>query len=255
MTVCTGSSCNCNNYSNSCSCTGSGSGKVCKQPAFTHVWTPNNHNTWSGCVTDRTQPYDAQTAAPSTGTTATLFPAEQYYENGESYCVTNNTPPLQAVTPLSYSWTSLKTAIDAMTPTGGTDQPVGIAMAWQTLLQSGAFNAPVEDPNYTYKKAFVVLSDGLNTEDRWPSYGDGSSQNGTQIDDRQKILCDNIKAAGVTIYTIQLNTSTSNPDPTSAVLQYCASGSQNFYLVKSANQTLTAFNSIGTSLSKLRVAR
>jgi hypothetical protein len=62
------------------------------------------------------------------------------------------------------------------------------------------------------------------------------------------------KAAGVTVYTIQVNTS-SPADPTSAVLQYCASGTGNFYVVKSATQTLSVFNSIGNSLSKLRVAK
>jgi hypothetical protein len=40
-----------------------------------------------------------------------------------------------------------------------------------------------------------------------------------------------------------------------SVLSYCASGSQNFYLLYSASQVVTAFNSIGTSLPKLRVAR
>jgi len=37
--------------------------------------------------------------------------------------------------------------------------------------------------------------------------------------------------------------------------RYCASGLQNFFLVTSANQTVSVFNTIGTSLSKLRVAR
>ena len=87
----------------------------------------------------------------------------------------------------------------------------------------------------------------MNTENRW--YTDAAS-----IDARQRILCDNAKAAGTTIYTIHLNTGTP-PDPVSAVLQYCASGTGNFYPITSANQTASVFNSIGTSLSKLRVAR
>jgi Flp pilus assembly protein TadG len=252
---CTGSSCSCNGYANTCSCSGSGSSKVCKQPTYTHVWTPNNHNTWSGCIADRTQDYDTRNSAPVSGTTASLFPAENYYENNESYCATGNNPLLQPVTPLSYNWSSIKTGIDAMQPTGGTNQPIGLALAWQTLAQTAPFSAPAEDSNYTYKKAIILLSDGLNTENRWPAYGDGSNQTGTMIDDRQKILCDNVKAAGITIYTVQLNTSTRNPDPTSTVLQYCASGLDKFFLVTSADQTLTVFNSIGTSLSKLRVAR
>jgi len=218
------------------------------------TWTPANHNTWTGCVTDRTQPYDTLNTVPSTTSVATLFPADEYFENSQHYCKPGNVPPLQQIMPLSYDWTAIKATINAMQPTGGTNQPIGIAWAWQSLQQGVPLNAPAEDPHYTYKKALIVLSDGLNTEDRWPAYGDGATQFGGQIDARQRILCDNIKAQGVTIYSIQLNTG-SPGDPTSAVLQYCASGSDKFFLVTSASQTLSVFNTIGTSLSKLRVAR
>jgi Flp pilus assembly protein TadG len=226
------------------------------------TWTHANHNTWTGCVTDRTQPYDAQSTPPATANVATLFPAEEYYENGEYYCKPGNTPPLQQIAPLTYDWASLKTMINAMQPTGGTDQPIGLAWAWQTLLQQSPMNAPAEASNYSYVHAIILLSDGLNTEDRWPAYGNGSQQFGGQIDNRQKALCDNIKAVldprtgkpMYTIYTIQVNTSTP-ADPTSPVLQYCASDPSKFFLLYSASQVITAYNSIGTSLSQLRVAR
>jgi Flp pilus assembly protein TadG len=231
--------------SNNQTCTGNWQNQTC---------TPKNHNTWTGCVTDRTQPYDTQNTAPANANVATLFPADEYNENGETYCKPGNTPPLQQIVPLSYDWTSLKSTVSAMQPTGGTNQPIGMAWAWQTLQQTAPMNAPAEDPNYTYAKAIILLSDGLNTEDRWPAYGNGNTQFGGQIDARQRILCDNVKAQGITIYTVQVNTG-SPADPTSTVLQYCASGPQNFFLVTSASQTLTVFNSIGTSLSKLRVAR
>jgi hypothetical protein len=116
-----------------------------------------------------------------------------------------------------------------------------------SLTQSAPLNAPAKDPNYTYKDAIILLSDGLNTQNRWYS-------NAAQIDARQKILCDNAKNTGITVYTVQVNTSFP-PDPTSDVLQYCASGPQNFFVVTSASQTAAVFSSIGTSLSKLRVAK
>jgi Flp pilus assembly protein TadG len=218
------------------------------------TWTPSNHNKWTGCVTDRDQDYDTKNTAPTTGNSSTLFPAEEYYENGETYCKPGNSPFLQQVVPLSYDWSSLKNTITSMQPTGGTNQAIGMAWAWMSLTQSNPLNAPAKDPNYTYKDAIILLSDGLNTEDRWPSYGNGSVQYNGQIDARQKILCDNAKSAGITVYTIQVNTSTP-ADPTSTVLQYCASGPQNFYIVTSASQTAAVFSSIGTSLSKLRVAK
>lgn len=229
---------------------------------FSHTWIPNAQSTWTGCVTDRTQTYDAQNTTPTTSNTATLFPANQYYENSQAYCKPGNSPLLQPIMPLSYDWTALKSMINAMQPTGGTDQPIGLAWAWESLLQTSPMNAPAEDPNYNYVHAIILLSDGLNTEDRWPAYGNGSQQFNGSIDARQKALCDNIKGVldpktgkpMYTIYTIQVNTS-SPPDPTSPVLSYCASSPDKFYLLYSATQVISAFNSIGTSLSQLRVAR
>jgi hypothetical protein len=48
---------------------------------------------------------------------------------------------------------------------------------------------------------------------------------------------------------------TSTPaDPTSTILQYCASSPDKFYMLTSSSQIVTTFNAIGTALSKLRVA-
>ena len=211
-------------------CNGWGWGATC---------TANNHNTWNGCVTDRDQDYDTKNTTP-TSDYHTKFYAEQY-----------NACPAQ-LAPLTTDFASLKTKIDSLTPNGGTNQPIGIAWGWQSLTQGAPLNAPAEDPNYTYKRALIVMSDGLNTQDRWPAYGNGQTQFNGSIDARQKIQCDNIKAAGIVIYTMHVNT---NGDPTSAVLQYCASGADKFTTVTSASQIMTAFTAIGTSLSKLRVAK
>jgi hypothetical protein len=205
----------------------------------TYTWTPHNHNTWNGCVTDRDQNYDTTNTAPASGT---LFPAEQY-----------NACPV-ALVPLSYDWTALGTAIDAMTPNGGTNQAIGLVWGWQSLTQSSPLNAPSEDPNYTYQHIAIILSDGLNTQDRW--YGDGYSWS-SQVDARQKITCDNMKNAGITIYSIQVNT---DNEATSSVLQYCAGSvagsgdTSKFFLLTSPNEIVTTFNQIGTGLSKLRIS-
>ncbi len=232
-------------------------------PTVANNWTQASTNpisTWSGCITDRTQPYDATSDAPGS-TVATKFPANQYYENSEAYCAPNNSPPLEQVMPLTSTWSTLKTNINAMQPTGGTDQAVGLAWAWQSLLQTGPIPAPAEDPNYTYNRVIILLSDGLNTEDRWPNYGNGSTQDSAgDIDKRQALLCQNIKnpidpktnQPMYTIYTIQVDT---DGAPTSTVLQNCATDPSKFFMLTSANQIVTTFNSIGTSLSQLRVAR
>ena len=227
-------------------------------------WTQASTNpisTWTGCVTDRTQPNDATGVLPALGDVTTLFPANQYYENRTAYCDSSVSTPLEPIIPLSYTWGTLKDAINAMQPTGGTNQAIGLAWAWQTLLPNSPVPAPAEDANTTYNRVIIILSDGLNTEDRWPQYGNGSTQNGTYIDDRQAALCNTLTHAKdakgspmYTVYTIQVNTHTP-ADPTSTVLQNCASSPDKFYMLTSSTQIATTFTTIGTALSKLRVAR
>jgi Flp pilus assembly protein TadG len=230
-------SCSNNDYNSKSSCVSNGK-----------TWTPKNHNTWTGCFTDREQDFDTKDTTPTTSNTSTLFPAEEYVDGKAKYCKVGNDPYLQPIMPLSYDWNALKTMIDGMEPTGNTNQGIGLAWAWMTLGAGAPFNAPAKDPNYTYKDAIILLSDGLNTENRWFS----DSRDVPKIDARQMILCDNAKAAGITIYTIHVNT---GGDPTSQVLKYCASGDDKFFLITNASQTVAAFNTIGQSLSKLRVAR
>jgi hypothetical protein len=75
-----------------------------------------------------------------------------------------------------------------------------------------------KDPLYQYTDVIILLTDGLNTQNRW-----NSTQ--TDIDDRQAITCANIKAANVDLNTIQVNT---GGDPTSTLLQNCASSTDKF---------------------------
>ena len=264
---CTGSSCTCpttgsNVPNNTCSCSGSGSGIVCKVNTFTHTWRANAKSTWTGCVADRTQPNDANGVSPATSDVTTLFPANQHMENNVQYCSSTASTKLAEIVPLSYNWTMLKSAVNAMEPTGGTNQAIGLAWAVQSLIPNGVLSAPAEATNTTYNRVIILLSDGLNTEDRWPDYGNGSSQaSGNPIDARQSLLCSNLKNTKdskgndmYTIYTIQVNTS-SPADPTSTVLQNCASSPDKFYMLTSSTQIVTTFKSIGTALSKLRVAK
>jgi uncharacterized protein YegL len=193
------------------------------------TWTPASHSTWNGCLTDRDQNYDTTNDAPLAG--ATLYPAEQY-----SSC------PIQLIG-LSNDWPTLSNKIDAMQPQGNTNQAIGLQMGWQSLT-AAPFTLPPLDPNYQYKQVIILLSDGLNTEDRW--YSSASS-----INARQQKTCDNIKAAGFTIYSVQVNT---GGDPTSTLLQNCASDSTKFFLLTSSTQIVATFNQIGTALSNLRLA-
>jgi hypothetical protein len=126
---------------------------------------------------------------------------------------------------------------------------VGLAWGWLSLnTENPPLQAPAKDSNYTYKDYIVLLSDGLNTQNRW-------STSQSDIDARQKILCQNVKADTtnpVTIFTIQVNIG--NADAKSQVLQDCATDG-NFQMITTTGQTATAFQNVLTQISKLRVAK
>jgi uncharacterized protein YegL len=219
---------------------GFGGGGGGTQSSCNGTWTPSNHNTWNGCVMDRgnsggpaTGNYDTNVAAPTTTNTATQYPAEQY-----------GSCPASAMG-LSYDWTSMKSLVSNMQPNGNTNQAIGLQLGWMSIVGGGPFTSPAEDPNYTYSHVIILLTDGLNTQDRWYSQQ-------SQIDARQSILCSNAKAAGITLYMIQVNTDGS---PTSTLLQNCASDSSKFFLLSSASEIVTTFAQIGTNLSRLRIAK
>jgi Flp pilus assembly protein TadG len=227
--------CNRSTYTTKSSCESAG-----------HNWTAGNKNNWNGCVMDRGDSsapnsgnYDTNVVAPNTSITATLYPAEQY-----SSCT-------QAAMGLNYNWSTMTTLVNNMVAAGNTNQAIGLQVGWMSLAGGGPFTVPAMDPNYKYQQVIILLTDGLNTQDRWYT-----SQ--TSIDTRQQKTCDNINAAGITLYTVQVNTS---GDPTSTLLQKCAGSpgkypdSDKFFLLTSSSQIVTTFNQIGTVLSNLRVAK
>jgi hypothetical protein len=201
------------------------------------------HSTWTGCINDRNADYDTTNVDPGTsindGTPSKRFYAEQW-----SQCLAST------VTPMSENWQALKDQITAMTASGNTNQAVGIAWGWQSLsTDNDPLKAPAKDANYVYKDYIVVLSDGLNTQNRW-----SSSQ--SSIDARQKILCQNIKndkQRPVTVFTIQVNIN--NADAQSQVLKECATPDGSFQMITNANQTSDAFKNVLTQISKLRVMK
>lgn len=206
---------------------------------------------WTGCFNDRDQDYDTTNDAMSgSGTPSKLPYAEQW-----ASC----TQLQQPIVGMSNNWATLKTDISNMAPGGNTNQAVGLFWGWQTLnTTNDPFKAPAKDPNWVYKDYIVLLSDGLNTQDRWYSCpGTGAC---STIDGRQELLCKNIKDPAqnggnqITVFSIQVNIS--SKDPTSKVLQDCATpGAGYFQMITQSSQTADAFNNVLATIAKLRISQ
>jgi len=193
-----------------------------------------------GSGPDTTYNFDANAEQPDPVTPrwSSLWAAEQY-----GSCPT-------AVKPLSYDFAGMKTLVNGMVAAGNTNQAIGLQLGWQSLVGGGPFPVVPLDANYQYTQVIILLTDGLNTADRW--YSCPAAGPCPTIDSREQLTCNQAKAAGIVMYTIQVNTGS---DPTSTLLQNCASDPNKFYLLTSADQMTATFDTIGTELTKLRVAQ
>ncbi|MBV9043573.1 MAG: hypothetical protein JO348_00945 [Alphaproteobacteria bacterium] len=202
---------------------------------WNHNWVINDHTTWGGCIMDRAQNYDTDNTSPSVS--GATFPAE----NAQS-CVPS------VLGQLSYDWTSLGAQVDAMTAGGSTNQTIGLQWGWMAQTPTAPLNAPSLPANTS--QFIILVSDGLNTQDRW--YGDGSNQSAS-VDARMAAACTNAKAAGFVIYAVfvDLNGTQGN----STVLQNCASDSSKYFDLTTSGAIITTLNQIGQQITNLRVSQ
>jgi Flp pilus assembly protein TadG len=224
---------------------------------YTHTWAPNDHSTWSGCLTDRysethgtpatTLPksdYDTQNIAPGSDTTG--FTADNPVGGcpvaGVSALVNDST---------STDVTSLGTLVDKMQAAGSTNQAIGVAHGWQMLTKGDPYGTPGLPDNTS--RYIILLSDGLNTQNRW--WGDGSTEGTTQdgyIDARMKLTCDAAKQDGVIIYTLYVHVNGGgNSDP----LQKCATDDAHYYDLTTADAINSAFADIAQKITNVRVSQ
>ncbi|MGE0524129.1 MAG: VWA domain-containing protein [Variibacter sp.] len=198
-------------------------------------WTANavDPAAWGGCVQDRAQPEDTKDTGPAAGRLETLFPA--------SACNIGSSGLLTSIVPLTTDWTALHDKVDAMTPDGTTNITIGLEWGWHALTA----NAPLDQaaaPSPALDKIVILMTDGENTQNRW-------SSSAADIDDRLKLACANVNAAGIRLYTIRVL------DGNAPLLQSCASNPTMYYDVQNAAQLNDVFSLIANNLANLRISQ
>ncbi len=186
---------------------------------------------WSGCVIDRAQPYDVQSDAPSAGTVATLYPAAK--------CATNSLLPIMDLTT---DIASARTYAQKMTPAGNTNITIGIQWGMEVLSPSAPFTSGAAFTDTTINKYMIILTDGLNTQNRW-------STKASDIDARTALACAAAKKLNITVFTVRLEQGNSD------MLQACASQTGYYYNLSNASQINGALGGIMKSIKKVRLVK
>ncbi len=185
----------------------------------------------------------------------------------------------QKILPMTNIKSSVTTEVSNMVAEGDTLINQGLIWGWNMLsprwrgswADGSADSAimasnglPLDYGAKNMNKAIVLLTDGENTIDDG-AHGSywflddnrlGTTDptgSITELNNRTLQVCNAMKAKGIYIYTIALGTDVT-PDSL-ALLQSCATASNYFFNSPSTTQLQTIFNTIGDSLSNLRVAK
>jgi Flp pilus assembly protein TadG len=184
---------------------------------------------------------------------------------------------MQSLVRLTTNMTTVKSKITAMNATGNTNIPIGLMWGWFTLSPSLPFGdgASYTDPDT--KKFVVLLTDGDNTNDEtnnpnrstysalgymWQKRLMGTNgttkldetstadQRSDAMDARMLLTCTNMKAKGITVYTVRIDVSGS----TSTALKSCATSADMYYDIDSSGLS-DAFTNIAGSIGRLRISQ
>jgi hypothetical protein len=216
----------------------------------------------SDCVVERTGTQKYTDAAPKSGQYVTAHYTFNFTWAGFTQKGVCAVPAGSEVMPLTGDVSALTAKVDSLSASGGTAGHLGTAWAWYTLSPNWNSLWPTANQASAYgtgklNKIAILMTDGeyntqynssgisvdMNAYPSCPSAANGCST--TQA--RQ--LCTNMKAAGITIYTIGF--ALGGNQNAIDTLNQCATDSTKFYNASNGDQLKQAFRDIGLKLSSL----
>lgn len=176
---------------------------------------------------------------------------------------------------LSTSFQAIRDDIQALTADGNTNIPIGMSWGWNTLSPQGPFADGVAYNTPKHQKIVVLMTDGENTIAQRDTPNDGTyagtgyiwqhriirsngqaltngasdSTRTSALNHRLSLLCTNMKAKNIEIYTIRVE------EGSSTLLESCASSRDNFYNVTNSSTLTAVFQSIAGQIAALHLAR
>jgi Flp pilus assembly protein TadG len=216
-----------------------------------NTWT----ETWQGCVGSRPAPHNLTDSAPGIKEPGII----------DKLCPT-------PITALTTTKSELTSAVSAMTTSnfwkdGATYIPIGLSWGWKTLTSNAPFieaASATESQTKGISKHLVLMTDGINTRAQNVGVGSGTDPHfgayhdeegaaaETAADTITAALCENIKAQGITIYTVAFQVS--DPD-TTTLLRNCATSPSYYFDAGSSTELTSSFSAIADKVAAVRLSK
>jgi Flp pilus assembly protein TadG len=179
--------------------------------------------------------------------------------------------PLLRLTSNANHMSEVKTTLNNMIAVGDTNIPMGLMWGWHTLSPNAPFADGTAYGSQNVMKIVVLLTDGNNqntvNSNSDASYysGDGyswqnrvaglnSSNQNTRdaaLDSRMTLLCNNMKAQNITIYTVRIDVTGTAP----TALKNCATSPSDFFDVPNVPDLPGVFANIAGDIGRLRISK
>ncbi len=202
-------------------------------PEYRSCYIPTNRSTWYGCVGSRNGPWNERVAY-----NGRKIPGQM---DRRKRCGTE-------IRPLTTNMNTVKSTISALTATGSTYIPSGIAWGWRTLDT----NEPLTEARGPYaantKKVMIIMTDGANTKSKsgnWHNGNDVGQANRTTRD-----MCTNVKDSEIEVYTIAYDITDA---ATKNLMRNCATNAGMYFDASNAAELNAAFEEIGRNLIRVRL--
>jgi len=215
----------------------------------------------NSCVVERTNSGKWTDNAPSAN------PVGKFYPNSSGSCsmVDSDDAEINLAMPLSRDKAELKQRVDKLQIAGSTAGHIGTAWAWYMLSPKWGYlfpssSRPAEYSDSKTQKIAVLMTDGdYNTQyckgaESSDSYSPKINCAGDigKADKVAERLCDEIKKAGITVYTVGFQVSSAAK---TLLRDKCATSTSHYYDATSGDALKQAFRDIALKISTLRISK
>ncbi len=228
-------------------------------------YSAGSSSQWGGCVLaydnpddtiDHEGPWDMYRYCRRLGDDYPV--CERTYNSRSRTYTANRSPnyicPRTSVVPLTNDYDLLQNSITSMQADGHTYGNYGMVWGYRLISPEYPFTEGADWDSLFWKKAIVMMTDGDNTmHPYYSAYGPTADHDITvyQLNERFEDVCDNLKAHGVTIYTIVFTSGVNNN--TKDYYRRCASSVSHYHDAPTQADLIDVFESISRELSNLHI--
>ncbi|MCI5060766.1 MAG: pilus assembly protein, partial [Alphaproteobacteria bacterium] len=220
---------------------------------------------WHGCVLTEDYPLDTEDHDGPWEMYRHDYNGHDYYKFRDSYDGTlgdlynayygpNRYCPVQSIVPLTSDEDFLLDSAENMTASGATLGNFGMVWGWRVISPEEPFIEGSEYDDNEWDKVILMMTDGVNTMSSvYSAYGRSNEHNidAGDLDDRFAETCDNVKGAGILVYTVTFDDGVD--DDTKDLYRDCASSVSNYHDAPTQDDLEDVFEQIARELSKLHI--